>query len=120
MNLGLIAGVLAALGVAAGAFGAHALRARLDPAALALFETAARYHLLHGLAAVVAATRAEGPGGSTAARAGWWFVAGTLLFAGSLYALAAGAPRVLGAVTPFGGLAFILGWLTLAWSFRSR
>jgi len=120
MHLGRIAGILAALGVAAGAFGAHALRSRLDPAALAIFETAARYHLVHALAAVVAAARAEGSGGVTATRAGWWFVGGTLLFAGSLYGLAAGGPRILGAVTPFGGLAFILGWLTLAWSFRGR
>ena len=120
MSLGLVAGILGALGVAMGAFGAHALRERLDPAALATFETAARYHLLHSLAAVVAALRAASGGGVAARRAGWLFVAGVLVFAGTLYGLALGGPRWLGAVTPLGGLAFISGWLALGWSCRER
>ena len=120
MTLGLVAGVLAALGVACAAFGAHGLRERLDPASLATFETGARQHLLHAAAAVLAAMRADGGGGAGARQAGWAFVVGVLVFAGTLYALALGAPRWLGAVTPLGGLAFIWGWLALAWGFRRR
>jgi uncharacterized membrane protein YgdD (TMEM256/DUF423 family) len=120
VNLGLVAGLLGAIGVAAGAFGAHALRERLDAASLATFETGARYHLLHAVAAVVAALRASAAGGASARRAGWLFVAGTLVFSGSLYGLALGGPRWLGAATPLGGLAFISGWLALGWSFRAR
>lgn len=120
MNLGLVAGILGALAVAAGAFGAHALRERLDAASLATFETGARYQLLHALAAVGAALRAAAGGGSAARRAGWLFVAGSVVFAGTLYGLALGGPRWLGAITPLGGLALISGWLALAWSFRGR
>jgi uncharacterized membrane protein YgdD (TMEM256/DUF423 family) len=106
--------VSALLSVAAGAFGAHALRARLDPGALAVFETAARYQMFHalGLLAVAwAVTRWPGP---WLPRAGWLFVAGTLLFSGSLYALALSGVRWLGAITPLGGAAFLAGWLCLA------
>ncbi len=102
--------------VAAGAFGAHALRTRLDPAALAVFETGARYQMYHaiGLLAVAwAVTRWPGP---WAPRAGWLFVAGTLLFSGSLYALALSGVRWLGAITPLGGAAFLAGWICLALS----
>ena len=118
MSLGLVAGLLGALGVAAGAFGAHALRERLDAGSLATFETAARYHLIHALAALLAAHRQGSTAGRAARRAGWAFVVGVLVFAGTLYALALGGPRWLGAITPLGGLAFILGWLSLGWSFR--
>ena len=118
MNLGVIAGLLGALAVVLGAFGAHALRGRLGEADRAIFETAARYQLLHALAAVVAAERAARARGATAA--GWAFVVGTLLFSGSLYGLALGGPRLLGAITPLGGMGFILGWLLLAWSFVRR
>ena len=120
MSLGLVAGILGALGVAMGAFGAHALRERLDPASLATFETGARYHLLHALAAMAAALRAAPGGGGPARRAGWLFVAGVLVFGGTLYGLALGGPRWLGAVTPLGGLALIAGWVSLGWSFRQR
>jgi uncharacterized membrane protein YgdD (TMEM256/DUF423 family) len=101
--------------VAAGAFGAHALRARLSPDLLAVFETGARYQMYHalGLLAVAwAATRWPGP---WPVRAGWLFLAGTVLFSGSLYALALTGVRWLGAVTPLGGAAFLAGWLCLAW-----
>ena len=107
--------VSAALAVGLGAFAAHGLRGRLGPDALATFETGARYHMYHalGLLAVAWAT-SRWPGGATAA-AGWLFVAGTVLFSGSLYVLSVTGLRWLGAVTPLGGLAFILGWLALAW-----
>jgi uncharacterized membrane protein YgdD (TMEM256/DUF423 family) len=101
--------------VGAGAFGAHALRARLSPDLLAVFETGARYQMYHalGLLAVAwAATRWPGP---WPVRAGWLFLAGTVLFSGSLYALALTGVRWLGAVTPLGGVAFLAGWLCLAW-----
>ena len=109
-------GALSALiAVAAGAFGAHALRARVTPDMLAVFETAARYQMYHalGLLAVAwAAAHWPGPAGA----AGWLFVAGTVLFCGSLYLLALTGHRWLGAITPFGGLAFILGWAALVWA----
>lgn len=111
----IIAALLGMTGVAAGAFGAHALSARLAPDRLELWETAARYQLLHALALLGAAWIADRFGGS-ALLAGWMFVVGTLVFSGTVYALALGAPRWLGAVTPIGGLALILGWGLLAWS----
>jgi uncharacterized membrane protein YgdD (TMEM256/DUF423 family) len=104
----------AIVAVAAGAFGAHGLRARLSPDLLAVFETGARYQMYHalGLLAVAwAVTRWPGP---WPVRAGWLFLAGTVLFSGSLYALALTGVRWLGAVTPLGGVAFLAGWLCLA------
>jgi uncharacterized membrane protein YgdD (TMEM256/DUF423 family) len=106
--------VSAFLAVGAGAFGAHALRARLSPDLLAVFETGARYQMYHALGLLAVAwmvTRWPGP---WPARAGWLFLAGTVLFSGSLYALALSGLRWLGAVTPLGGLAFLAGWLCLA------
>jgi uncharacterized membrane protein YgdD (TMEM256/DUF423 family) len=111
--LGALSGLV---GVAAGAFGAHALRARLAPDLLAVFHTGAQYQMYHALALVAAAWAcARWPGGAAAA-AGWCFVAGTLLFSGSLYALALSGVRALGAVTPVGGVAFLAGWACLAWA----
>ncbi len=101
------------LSVAAGAFGAHALRARLDPAALAVFETGARYQMYHALGLLAAAWAAARWPGPWPSRAGWLFLAGTLLFSGSLYALALTGIRWLGAVTPFGGVGFLGGWVCL-------
>jgi uncharacterized membrane protein YgdD (TMEM256/DUF423 family) len=103
----------AAISVAAGAFGAHALKARLSPDLLAVFETGARYEMYHALG-LVAAAWATTRSPAAAAWAGWLFVAGTVLFSGSLYALALSGVRALGAVTPFGGVAFIAGWIALA------
>jgi uncharacterized membrane protein YgdD (TMEM256/DUF423 family) len=113
LALGALSGGIA---VTAGAFGAHALKARLSPDLLAVFETGARYQMFHALALVAAAWAAgRGAGAAGAATwAGWLFVAGTLLFSGSLYALALTGVRALGAVTPFGGVAFIAGWIALA------
>jgi uncharacterized membrane protein YgdD (TMEM256/DUF423 family) len=97
--------------VALGAFGAHALKARLGADALALWQTAAQYHFWHALALLAVGLAAPHIDGGWLKAAGWLFVAGVLLFSGSLYALALGAPRTFGMVTPFGGGALILGWL---------
>jgi uncharacterized membrane protein YgdD (TMEM256/DUF423 family) len=106
------------LGVAAGAFGAHALRARLAPDMLAVFETGARYQVYHALALVAAAWAATRWPGTRTTAAGWCFIAGTVLFSGSLYGMALTGQRALGAVTPLGGVAFLAGWLCLAFAAR--
>lgn len=103
------------IAVAAGAFGAHALKEKLSPELLQTFETGARYQMYHAVAlCLVGLGFARAP--SPMAAAGWSFVAGTVLFSGSLYALALSGVKVLGAVTPFGGLAFLAGWALLAWA----
>lgn len=107
--------VFALLAVAAGAFGAHALRARLGPELLAVFETGARYQMYHALALFAAAAVLERWPARAGVAAGIAFTAGILLFSGSLYLLALTGIRWLGAVTPFGGLAFLTGWACLAW-----
>ncbi len=110
---------LGALGVTAGAFGAHGLKARLNPEMLAVFEAGVRYHLIHALALLATAWASTRWASWAIRAAGWLFVAGILLFSGSLYALTLTGIRALGAITPFGGAAFILGWLLLAWGARS-
>lgn len=103
--------------VAAGAFGAHALRDRLTPDLLDVFETGARYQVYHalGMLAVGAALGRFSPGAVPwLAAAGWLFLAGTLLFSGSLYLLAFTGVRWLGAITPLGGVAFLAGWAAIA------
>ena len=102
------------VGVAAGAFGAHGLKARLTPDLLAVFDTAARYQMIHALALLAAAWAIGRWPGRAAAASGWCFVAGTLIFSGSLYLLALTGLRGLGAITPVGGVLFLLGWLLLA------
>ena len=102
------------LAVAAGAFGAHALRARLSPDLLVVFETGARYQMYHALALLAVAWAASRWPGAAARTAGWAFVAGTVLFSGSLYALALTGERWFGAITPLGGAAFLVGWAALA------
>jgi uncharacterized membrane protein YgdD (TMEM256/DUF423 family) len=104
---------LALLAVVSGAFGAHALEDRLASDDLDLWQTAARYHMYHALALLAVASAAERWGGNLTAAAGWLFLAGVVLFSGSLYLLSLTGARVLGAVTPFGGLCFILGWAAL-------
>jgi uncharacterized membrane protein YgdD (TMEM256/DUF423 family) len=112
-------GALSALiAVAAGAFGAHALRARLTPELLAVFETGARYQMYHAFGLMAAGWAVTRWPGLLPVWAGWLFAAGTLLFSGSLYALALSGMRWLGAVTPFGGVAFLAGWLCLALAAR--
>jgi uncharacterized membrane protein YgdD (TMEM256/DUF423 family) len=111
----VIGALMAAAAVAAGAFGAHALAARLTPDRLATWETAARYHMYHALALVlVGALAARWPEAPLLNTAGWLFAAGILVFCGTVYGLALGGPRWLGAVTPLGGLAFIGGWIVVA------
>ena len=111
--LGSLSGFLAVL---AGAFAAHSLRQKLAANDMAVFETAARYQMYHALALLAVAWASGRWPGTSIQLSGWMFVAGTLLFSGSLYALALTGIRWLGAVTPFGGLAFLIGWLCLAWA----
>lgn len=114
---GLLAGLAGASAVLFGAFGAHALRGALDAAHRELWHTAVEYHFWHALALALAAWADGGRAGRVATVA---FAGGIVLFSGSLYALALGAPRWTGIVTPFGGLAFIVGWLALGLALRRQ
>jgi uncharacterized membrane protein YgdD (TMEM256/DUF423 family) len=112
LRLGAILGGLA---VAAGAFAAHGLEGRLSERGLALFETAARYQMYHALAMVAVGLLAgSARPGRALGVAGWSFSLGILLFSGSLYALALSGVRWLGAITPIGGVLFLVGWAALA------
>ncbi len=106
----------AALAVAAGAAGAHALQSVLQPERLAIFETAVRYQIYHAIALCLAATSIGRFEGRSAVLAGALFVAGTLLFSGSLYVYALSGLRAAALIAPVGGTALILGWLCLAWT----
>ena len=112
----IIGSLSAFVAVALGAFAAHGLKARLSPEMLATFETGARYQMYHALALLAVGWACTRWPGAAVNASGWLFVAGTLLFSGSLYALALTGTRALGAITPFGGLAFLAGWLCLAWA----
>jgi len=100
--------------VAAGAFGAHVLRAKLEADLLAVFETGARYQMYHALALVAVGLLGARSPCTAATVAGAGFAAGTVLFSGSLYLLALTGTRWLGAITPLGGVAFLAGWVALA------
>lgn len=104
------------IAVALGAFGAHALKARLDAPLLAVFETAVRYQMTHALALLAVGWACTRWPGRVLTASGWLFVAGTLLFSGSLYALSLTGLRGLGAITPLGGVAWLAGWACLAWA----
>jgi uncharacterized membrane protein YgdD (TMEM256/DUF423 family) len=104
------------LGVLLGAFAAHALKARLEASALATFETGVRYQMYHALALLAVAWAHTRWPGTAVTLSGWLFVAGVLVFSGSLYVLTLTGTRWLGAVTPIGGLALLAGWLCLAWA----
>ena len=111
----LVGSLLGFLGVAAGAFGAHGLRSRLSTDMLAVFETAVRYQMYHVFALLIVAAAIGRLGDARLlSLAGWFFVAGIFLFSGSLYALALSGVTMLGAITPLGGLAFLIGWACLA------
>lgn len=104
------------IAVAAGAFAAHGLKGRLSVDSLAVFETGARYQMYHALALLAVAWLAHAAPSIAVNVAGWAFVIGTVLFSGSLYALALTGVKWLGAVTPLGGAAFLVGWAALAWA----
>lgn len=118
-----IAAILAGLAVAAGAFASHALKERLTERALEIFETAARYQMYHALALFLVAvllSRADHVP-PTLSVAGYAFIAGIAIFSGSLYALSLTGIKWLGAITPLGGVAFLVGWgcvAIAAWSFK--
>ncbi|MGI8551301.1 MAG: DUF423 domain-containing protein [Dehalococcoidia bacterium] len=117
----LAAAVLGFLAVGFGAFAAHSLKARLSSDDLATFETAARYQMYHALALLGVSYAAYRWGGGLTTAAGWLFVGGVVLFSGSLYVLAISGIKVLGAITPLGGLCFLAGWACLglaAWKGR--
>ena len=117
----LAGATLALVGVALGAFGAHALRERLSPEDLAIFETGVRYQMYHALALFAVAWAASRWPGTAVNVAGWMFVVGVFVFSGSLYALVFTGTRWLGAITPLGGVALLLGWGLLAWGiFQGR
>ena len=118
-----IGSALGLIGVALGAFGAHALKARLAPELLATFEVGVRYQLIHALALLAVAWACTRWPGRWANASGWLFIAGTLLFSGSLYALSLTSVRGIGIVTPIGGVALLLGWLCLLaapWTPKNR
>jgi uncharacterized membrane protein YgdD (TMEM256/DUF423 family) len=105
---------LGAFGVAMGAFGAHALKTRTSADMIAIWETAAKYHVLHALALLATGFACERWPGPYSSGAGWLFLVGIAVFAGSLYAYALTGVRALGAITPIGGACFIAGWVCLA------
>jgi uncharacterized membrane protein YgdD (TMEM256/DUF423 family) len=117
------AALFGGLSVAGGAFASHALKSQLSDRALAIFETGARYQMYHALALLLVALlliRAQ-ESQTFFAVAGWAFIAGTIVFSGSLYALSLTNIKWLGAITPLGGVSYIVGWGCLAvaaWSFK--
>jgi uncharacterized membrane protein YgdD (TMEM256/DUF423 family) len=118
---GIMGSAFGFLGVALGAFGAHGLRGRLTPGDLAIFETGVRYQMYHALALLLLALFLSRNTSGAAYLSGWAFSAGIVVFSGSLYLMVLTGQRWLGAVTPLGGLAFLVGWAALAWSlYQSR
>lgn len=115
MKIFVLLGSLSAfLGVALGAFGAHGLKTRVTPEMLTVWQTGIQYHLVHALGLVLIGILCElMPGVSLIRSAGWMLLAGSVLFSGSLYIMVLSDIRALGMITPFGGLAFLIGWLLL-------
>ena len=112
-----VGAIFAGLSVAAGAFATHALKATLKIRALEIFETAAKYQMYHAIALLIVALlllRTDSP--TILVITGWAFIVGIVIFSGSLYALSLTDIKILGAITPIGGAAFIIGWLCLAYS----
>lgn len=122
MNFGVVGALGLGLAVMLGAFGAHALRDRLDAYRMGVYEKAVFYHFVHTLGILIAAMlpKAGLLSQSTAIRVCTLLLCGVLLFSGSLYALALTGNRMLGAITPFGGLSFIAAWFVLAWGLLRR
>ena len=117
-----LAAILLFAAVAAGAFGAHALKTKIAPEMMAVYQTAVQYHFWHGLGLLaVGVLIAQRPDAGLLGVAAWLLVAGVLLFSGSLYALALTGARGFGAVTPIGGVALLAAWAALAWAaFRTN
>jgi uncharacterized membrane protein YgdD (TMEM256/DUF423 family) len=117
MNWTAIGAIFMALAVGMGAFGAHALKDRLDEYSQSVYEKAVFYHFIHALGILLISLLARTGivSASGEARAAWLLAVGILLFSGSLYALAISGTRILGAITPFGGICFIIGWIVLAY-----
>jgi uncharacterized membrane protein YgdD (TMEM256/DUF423 family) len=112
-----ISGAVAALiGVALGAFGAHSLRTKLSPEMLNIFEVGVRYQMYHAFGLIAVAWAMVRWPEANLNTAGWAFIIGIIVFSGSLYLLSTTDARWLGAITPIGGLAFLLGWAVLVWS----
>ena len=107
---------LAFFAVALGAFAAHGLKTRLTPDMFNIFEIGVRYHMYHALALLAVAWASSSWPDSKAHLAGWAFIVGILIFSGSLYVLSASGIRWLGAITPLGGIAFLVGWILLIWA----
>jgi uncharacterized membrane protein YgdD (TMEM256/DUF423 family) len=120
MNWSAIGAIALGLAVMTGAFGAHALRGKLDEYSIGVYEKAVFYHFIHALGLLVVPLLAKAGlmTNSGASRVCWLLAAGILIFSGSLYTLAVTGVRILGAITPVGGLAFIGAWLLLAWELR--
>lgn len=119
----MLGGIFGGLSVMLGAFGAHSLKNVLTEKSLATFHTANQYQFFHSLALVLVGLLAAQLGderNSKVIKAGWFFLAGIVMFSGSLYWLALGGPRVLGPVTPLGGLSFMIGWFLLAFSIAKK
>jgi uncharacterized membrane protein YgdD (TMEM256/DUF423 family) len=112
----IIGSISALIAVGLGAFAAHALKGRLDAGLLATFEVGVRYQMYHALALFAVAWAITRWPGSTVIASGWLFVAGTMLFSGSLYAISLTGARWLGPITPVGGILLLAGWICLAWS----
>jgi uncharacterized membrane protein YgdD (TMEM256/DUF423 family) len=122
MNWSVAGAILMALAVALGAFGAHGLRDKLDAYSMSVYEKAVFYHFIHGLGLLIVSFLPK-TGTFPLAAAGWvcgLLLAGILIFSGSLYALAISGNRMLGAITPIGGVSFIAAWLVLAWFLMRR
>ncbi len=107
--------LMGALGVAVGAFGAHSLRQRVSADLLTVFETGVRYQMYHAFGLLAVAFASDRWSQTNFNLAGWLFLIGILLFSGSLYLLCLSGMKVLGAITPLGGLCFLAAWVLLAW-----
>ncbi|MEM7019295.1 MAG: DUF423 domain-containing protein, partial [Pseudomonadota bacterium] len=118
----LLGAINAFLAVGLGAFGAHGLKERLSEDMLAVYQTAVQYHMFHALGLIlIGVISVEAIQAAYLKGAGWLLFVGIILFSGSLYCLSISGIRILGAITPFGGLCFLAGWLVLAWAaFKSR